>query len=92
MFLCFASEQACDITQKKLLPVLDELARAEFGPMCFYGDVDAVEAEAMQNSIGILLRIVDRYMQSLRDAYLGYGRIVTEETLRQQKLQSEPKP
>lgn len=85
MFLCFANDEARAITQKKLLPVLEELARAEFGTMCFYGDVDDVEATATQNSIDILIRIVDAYMRGLRDAYLGYGKIVTEETLRQQK-------
>lgn len=92
MFLCFASSTACEITQTKLLPVLDELARAEFGPMCFYGDVDDAEAQDTQNSIDIVLRIVDGYMRGLRDAYLGYGRVVTEETLRRSQSQSEPKP
>ena len=92
MYLCFATGTACEITQKKLLPVLDELARAEFGAMRFYGDVDDVEAKATQNSINILLNIVDAYMQGLRAAYLGYGKVVTDETRRQRKEQSEPNP
>lgn len=87
----FASGETLAILERKLLPVLEELARAEFTPICFDGDVDAECAECMRNSIEIVVGAINVYLRGLMELYTGYGQYVTEISLRSQS-QPEPTP
>lgn len=90
MVFDFANEDTQVILERKLLPVLEELARAEFGPVCFYGDVDESDSKFMCESIETIERCVGVYFRGLMELYLKYGQFVTEESSQQHQSQTEP--
>ena len=91
-YLEFASGETETIIHQKLLPALEELARAEFGTMCFYGDVDDDVSTSMRESIKTVEHCVSVYLRGLMRLYLDYGNFVTEESVLRLRSQPELTP
>ena len=71
----FDNEETQNIVEKKLLPVLEELARAEFGTYSFAGAVDEVSVAWMENSLEMVKEIVGGYLGGLLRTHIEHGKL-----------------
>lgn len=74
----FENEQSHEIMQKKLLPALEELARAEFGAYSMTGNIDEETVEWMVESKRRIQTLVERYLGGLLETHVGYGNALKE--------------
>lgn len=69
----FDGGQTENIILEKLLPVLEELARAEFGAYSTSGNVDHESAKLMKNSEQAMEELIQGYLRGLLNLHLSYG-------------------
>jgi len=69
----FENEETGIIVEKKLLPVLEELARAEFGVYSMNGDVCEETIQWMKRSKSRLQKIAVDYLDGLLQLHISYG-------------------
>lgn len=74
----FDSGETESIIREKLLPVLEELARAEFGIFSMYGAMDEREEKWMEASEKKMEELVCNYLRGLLSLHLQYGKKCTE--------------
>ena len=61
------------IIEKKLLPVLEELARAEFGVYSMAGNIDDQTISWMVESRDAIKRLAETYLDGMLEAHLAFG-------------------
>lgn len=87
----FENSETAVILQKKLLPVLEELARAEYGAFTFQANLDEETIAWMEKSEKTLEREIAAYLQALLKMHLKYGETV-KEIWSQFQSRTEPMP
>lgn len=74
----FENKETQSIVEKKLLPVLEELARAEFGVYSMNGDVCDETVRWMKGSKIRLQKIAVDYLDGLLQLHISYGDTLQE--------------
>lgn len=69
----FDNEETTVIIQKKLLPALEELARAEFGPYSMTGNIDEETSRWMSERGKEIIVVAEQYMTGLMKAHIRVG-------------------
>ena len=70
--------ETATIIQKKLLPALEELARAEFGPYSMTGNIDEETVEWMGVKGEEIITVAKQYMTGLMKAHIRTGTQIRE--------------
>lgn len=82
----FENEETAVIIQKKLLPALEELARAEFGPYSMTGNVDEETTKWMGEKGKQIITVAEQYMTGLLHAHIRAGIQIRESEFRGENL------
>lgn len=69
----FENEETAVIIQKKLLPALEELARAEFGTYSMTGNIDEETTKWMGEKGEQIITVAKQYMTGLMHAHIRAG-------------------
>lgn len=69
----FENEETYKVLKEKVMPALEELARAEFGVFSATGNVDAETEAWMRSSNNRLAEAVTGYLDGLLMAHIRYG-------------------
>lgn len=73
----FENDETAILIEKKLLPVLEELARAEFGVYSLEGNIDAETESWMRESEKKIEDIAHAYLMGLLNLHLVFGADIT---------------
>lgn len=84
----FDNEETAIIILKKLLPALEELARAEFGPYSITGNIDEETLQWIRERRKALMAVAERYMDGLMEAHIRTGMQLRESETLGQNLSS----
>lgn len=71
--IMFDNAETQTIIEKKLLPALEELARAEFGVYSMVGNIDDQTISWMIKSKDNIERLAETYIDGLLGAHIAYG-------------------
>lgn len=72
----FGNAETQAIIEKKLLPILEELARAEFGLYSMAGNIDDQTISWMTEGRDNIERLMEAYIDGLLEAHIAYGEIL----------------